>query len=291
MHSFNGIVVGEGLGLTPFPTIRLRQTTLFSGQKDIVHTVQIAPLPKQQYCRVRVLQNKDRPIASMEYLTLPIKWLVNVTKQRQPTRTAAFEENCFVYRKFPKHLQPDNTLCNDKYESNVDYWEEDRVIDPPYFFDEVGQQDVRYVEIREDEVKGGWSLFATENIPKDTVVSHYIVENKLQPSDGDLREFVDGGTYAVQTARDGYIGDVCEDSVPPKTKRGVSFWAHFANEPSMDQQPNTHLVAEYDSETLNYLAVFSLVSDRRIRTGEEILWCYGSDYARSYPTPCADVTE
>jgi hypothetical protein len=87
-----------------------------------------------------------------------------------------------------------------------------------------------------------------------------------------------------------FVGDLYKGSLPPP-KNNVPYWAYFSNEPSGKQVYNCEIDIQLDENykkqnrtTLKEgdTVVYSLLSTKPIKKGEEIVWCYGSSYNRNY---------
>lgn len=85
--------------------------------------------------------------------------------------------------------------------------------------------------------------------------------------------------------------DVTVDSLGPASPDGTTDLAPFANEPSPHQIPNSKVedawkpvqrLAPHGAEAPLHHST-PLIAARDIAAGEEITWCYGSGYSRSYP--------
>jgi hypothetical protein len=143
--------------------------------------------------------------------------------------------------------------------------------------------------------KKGTSLFAKEPIKKGNVVAYY--KFLLHPYKKNFKGYKnDMYVMSVYTQSERFnphlIGDIYQGSLR-KPKYNIPYWAYFSNEPSVKQTEN----CELDINTkYNYrkgkklkagdTMTYKIVAMRDIQPGEEICWCYGSDYHRSYPTLC-----
>jgi hypothetical protein len=153
------------------------------------------------------------------------------------------------------------------------------------------------VALRKDPVKGT-SLFANKNIKRGSVIAYYKIRlynanSKWTGPFGDMYRF----TVYTKGDRVNHklIGNLGLDSV--EDPRGdIPFWAYFSNEPSGNNQTSN---AEIDvNPEGNYLhrrsvkegdyMIYKLIATRNIQEGEEIVWCYGANYERSYVANCQD---
>ena len=88
-------------------------------------------------------------------------------------------------------------------------------------------------------------------------------------------------------------GNICSESLQLPTKDGITYWAYFSNEPSMGQKENCtlkfkNILEETKKKKLKEgdFVVYPLIATSNIEKGDEIVWCYGSDYERDYKTIC-----
>jgi hypothetical protein len=142
--------------------------------------------------------------------------------------------------------------------------------------------------------KKGTSLVATKPIRKGGIIAYYLI--KIYNISTFVDPYNDVYTFTVYK-KDGksnnkLIGNLFEGNLPPP-KRNIPFWAYFSNEPSNGQTQNSYidinLAQNYrykntvkEGDTL----VYKLVAARNIKPGEEIVWCYGDEYRRTYTTTC-----
>jgi len=151
-----------------------------------------------------------------------------------------------------------------------------------------GYHDLK-IEIR--RTSKGTSLFAREPIRKGNNIAFYklkiIKERSRKPR-------VKGGIYTFSIYdKEGekikaLTGDLCDESLE-QPRRGIPFFAYFANEPSAGQKCNAHmddsLKENYkDRDTVDEGDFFTyrLLAMNDIAAGEEICWYYGDHYDRDY---------
>jgi len=83
-------------------------------------------------------------------------------------------------------------------------------------------------------------------------------------------------------------GDLYEGSIP-KPKNNIPYWGYLSNEPMCDEKYNADVDTSNnkskvrEGDTLTY----TIYAWNDIKKGEEVMWCYGSNYPRSYPTSCS----
>lgn len=83
-------------------------------------------------------------------------------------------------------------------------------------------------------------------------------------------------------------GDLYEGSLP-KPKNDIPYWGYLSNEPMCDEKYNADAdmsndkVSVKEGDTLTY----TIIAEKDIKKGEEVMWCYGSSYSRTYPTSCS----
>lgn len=146
----------------------------------------------------------------------------------------------------------------------------------------------------------GIGLFATQNIPADTVVSLYHMKVF------DKRDYVDSPTdykysFVVYTKSGNesrpFIADLdLEDrnALPPPPRKVGSeywpYWAYFSNEPTrgeqtdnveMDTNPDENYANRSRLKAGDYI-VYKMKTIRDIKAGEELVWSYGDLYERDY---------
>jgi len=136
-------------------------------------------------------------------------------------------------------------------------------------------------------------LFANRQIKKGEVISYYLVKAVKNPRFNSVYTVVlynKNGT-AVQKLS----GDLCSESLQPPTESGITYWAYFSNEPSINESDNCYLDFENSyKETRNKtrlkegdLVLYKLIAKKNIKKGDEILWCYGYPPGqRGYETEC-----
>ena len=83
-------------------------------------------------------------------------------------------------------------------------------------------------------------------------------------------------------------GDLYDGSLP-KPKNNIPYWGYLSNEPMCDEKYNADVDTSNnkskvrEGDTLTY----TIIAEKDIKKGEEVMWCYGSSYARTYPTSCS----
>ena len=82
-------------------------------------------------------------------------------------------------------------------------------------------------------------------------------------------------------------GDLYSGSLP-KPKNNIPYWGYFSNEPSCKQSYNADVDVSNDRLTVKEgdTLTYAIVANKNIKKGEEVLWCYGNGYRRTYPTSC-----
>ena len=136
----------------------------------------------------------------------------------------------------------------------------------------------------------GVGLYATKPIQKGEIIAYYKIklfkESTYQSTTNYMYSFEvykkDGNIYKR------LIGDIDLNSFP-EPLNDITFWAPFANEPSIGQKSNANidmnLKDNYKNRTKvieGNVLIYKLVAKRYIEKGEEILWYYGDDYNRNY---------
>jgi len=153
------------------------------------------------------------------------------------------------------------------------------------------------VSLRKNKYKGT-SLYASKPIKKGQIIAYY----KFKVYQLDTHRQVKGGMYGMtvytksgRTSRN-KIGDIYSGSLDVP-KRGISYWAYFSNEPSINpkQSENAYLDINLKQNYRNRrnikvgdTMVYKLRASKNIPKGQEITWCYGGDYGRTYKANCVD---
>ena len=145
------------------------------------------------------------------------------------------------------------------------------------------------VELRRG--KKGVGLFAKKHIAPHTIIAYYVTQ--IYSASRRKRYAVE---YSIGIPKHpNLVGDLCEDSLASPVRlngRWVPLWAYFSNEPSPDEASNSHLYPAMKGSfahakvAIGELYRFKLVASKAIQPGEEIVWCYGDDYERSYASSC-----
>jgi hypothetical protein len=113
----------------------------------------------------------------------------------------------------------------------------------------------------------------------------FLKNKKVIPPKGDMYHFSiynkNGYEYKNLT------GDLYKGSLP-NPKDNIPYWGYFANEASCTERPNADISVKNDKKSVKEgdTITYSIVAESPIKKGEEIMWSYGSDYNRSYPTSC-----
>ena len=138
----------------------------------------------------------------------------------------------------------------------------------------------------------GIGLVAGRDLPRGTVVAYYTakVMHRDAPSTPGINYTIEVWTRENNPSRR-FIGDIDRDSLQPPV-RGISHLGFMSNEPSPSQQPNATLTHANNYKAgrqvlkVGDMYTFKLITTRAVKAREEILWCYGNDYSRDYPTGC-----
>jgi hypothetical protein len=144
----------------------------------------------------------------------------------------------------------------------------------------------------------GTGLFATKPIKKGNVIAYY----KMKVHQDTTKHPYRSPTkcmycFTVYTKGDrmssSLMGDIDKESAP-LPKNNIPYWAYFSNEPSLKQKENAYidiaLKENYkDRKRLKPgdFMTYKLRASKNIKPGEEVVWCYGSAYARNYETSCS----
>lgn len=141
-------------------------------------------------------------------------------------------------------------------------------------------------------------LFANKNIKKGEVISYYFV--KVYKSSKKILNH----TYSVTlhnkkgTEINNLSGNLCVESLRTPTKNGITYWAYFSNEPSINEKENCELdfinsfKKTKDKAKLveGDFVLYKLKATTNIKKGDEILWCYGYPKGvRDYKSICEEL--
>lgn len=120
----------------------------------------------------------------------------------------------------------------------------------------------------------------------------YLKEKRVVPPKKDMYHFMIYNKYGYRYRK--LTGDLYSGSLP-KPKNNIPYWGYFSNEPNCNQVCNAHVdfllyenftlknrVTIKEGETITY----GIVALKNIKKGEEVMWCYGNEYRRDYPTSC-----
>ena len=137
----------------------------------------------------------------------------------------------------------------------------------------------------------GVSIVATKTIQKGDLIAYYKCKVFKESDYQSPTNFV----YSFEVYRKNgesykrFIGDIDGDSFPPPGSDNISYWAPFANEPSVGQRVNSEIVLDLKNnyKERNYLTpgetvIYKLKATKQIKKGSEVLWYYGEQYQRNY---------
>lgn len=139
-------------------------------------------------------------------------------------------------------------------------------------------------------------LFANKNIKKGEVISYYLI--KAYKSSKKILNSVYTISLYEKNGKDSKLsGDLCLESLQMPTKNGITYWAYFSNEPSMNEKENCELDFKNSfKDTKDKVkfeegdfVLYKLKATKNIKKGDEILWCYGYPKGeRDYKTVCEE---
>jgi len=120
----------------------------------------------------------------------------------------------------------------------------------------------------------------------------YLRGKRINPPKKDMYHFTiyNKHGYEYQTL----TGDLYSGSLA-KPKNNIPYWGYFSNEPSCKQTHNADVdILSYENYTLKNrvnikegeTVTYGIVAVKNIKKGEEVMWCYGGEYGRNYPTSC-----
>jgi len=138
---------------------------------------------------------------------------------------------------------------------------------------------------RKDETTYQYKKKLVKAIDDETEHILYLKGKTIIPPKKDMYHFTVYNKRGYEYKK--LIGDLYSGSLP-KPKNNIPYWGYFSNEPMCDEKYNADVDVSNDKvivkegDTLTY-TVYAL---KDIKKGEEVMWCYGSGYGRSYPTSC-----
>ena len=117
---------------------------------------------------------------------------------------------------------------------------------------------------------------------------HYILYlhgKRIVPHKNDMYHFTVYNKHGYEYQN--LTGDLYSGSLP-KPKNNIPYWGYFSNEPSCKQSYNADVDVSNDRLTVKEgdTLTYAIVANKNIKKGEEVLWCYGNGYRRTYPTSC-----
>ena len=128
----------------------------------------------------------------------------------------------------------------------------------------------------------GYGIYANDKLKKDSVIDIYPMEivSVYEPQNQN-------NSYYFDLDQIDYQGDVSYNSYKKCKKYHRDCSAMFANEPDPNQNENSTIEVICDeTEEEGNICNGILIAARDIEKGDEITWCYGPDYERTYETPC-----
>jgi SET domain-containing protein len=141
-------------------------------------------------------------------------------------------------------------------------------------------------------LKKGKGLFARNNIKARHVIAYYVFEvfNENTFVDTTRTYCIEVYTKAGNVSR-GKVGNISIATSNRPVFRGIGSMGHLANEPGENEvsncalRSNTRTNFRYRQRVrVGHIHIYKLVATRDIAKGDEIMWCYGSNYDRDYLT-------
>lgn len=143
---------------------------------------------------------------------------------------------------------------------------------------------------------GQLGVVAKRDLRKGTTFAVYVVEaikdGSYQSPLGDTYNI--GITNARGQVSPDKIGMITLPCLADDLYEGVPRWGAFLNEPSPGETVNTNvqfgLLKTFVPPSRmqpTTLQLARMKTSRAVKQGEELVWCYGPDYPRTYDTPCA----
>lgn len=136
----------------------------------------------------------------------------------------------------------------------------------------------------------GVGLYATKDIKKGDIIAYYKIKIfRLKNYESPTDSVYTFGVYKKNG--DDYkrlIGDIDLNSFLLPVDN-ITYWAPFANEPSVGQRVNAevdeNIKGNYKNKTCSKVGesnIYLLKASRDIKKGDEIMWYYGKGYPREY---------
>ena len=152
---------------------------------------------------------------------------------------------------------------------------------------------LNHLKVHLKKGKKGTGLFASKPIKKNEVIAYYKVSIYSIDDPDPFR-----GTYTISVytksnrAHPTLIGNLSPYSLQAP-RYSIPFWAYFSNEPSKHEEENAYLDVNlkenYKSRDFvkkGDMMIYKLRALTTIAKNEEIMWCYGDSYYRSYQSAC-----
>lgn len=127
-------------------------------------------------------------------------------------------------------------------------------------------------------------LFATRTIKKGSTIAFYpivLIDDPGADTTDPLRNYFIEVVYKGKQSA--LVGKPDLDAVTKRPSRGVPYTGLYSNEPYPEQRPNAEMVGRERRPVLGGKLLYSLKATRTIKKGEEITWCYGTEFDRGDP--------
>jgi hypothetical protein len=113
----------------------------------------------------------------------------------------------------------------------------------------------------------------------------YLKDKTIIPPKKDMYHFTVYNKKGYEYKK--LTGDLYDGSLP-KPKNNIPYWGYLSNEPMCDETYNADVDVSNDKISVKEgdSLTYTIIADKDIKKGEEVMWCYGSNYRRSYPTSC-----
>lgn len=125
----------------------------------------------------------------------------------------------------------------------------------------------------------GLGIVAQEDIPAGRVIAYY----RVRTIPIDVHDYKCGHyRVGIDSKRDG----VLDETLVYGIYRNIPYIGPYCNEPPHGKKMNVDLFQAGPTKRHGYKDM-KFVSITEIKKGEEIFWCYGNSYSRSYSTSCS----
>ena len=129
-------------------------------------------------------------------------------------------------------------------------------------------------------------MMATRNIKKGEIIAYYpivLIADPGSKTKDPLRNYFIEVRYKGKQNK--LVGKPDLAAVAKKPTRGIPYTGLWSNEPYPTQTPNAEMVGRdlTRAPTVGDKIKYSLKATKTIHEGEEVMWCYGTEFDRGSP--------